>query len=277
MTVPYKKKLVQDKDLLKKEKFKLKRKLKREHTKLKKKTGGDRADKQPDKRPEKRKGKQQKQSQDKPNDLWFEVDQIYLDKALNPGQPAQPIKEADLVKQHATTGLTKAIGIDCEMVGVGPKKQSALARISMVNQFGHTIYDKFVKPDEKITDYRTFVSGIRPGDLKDGLHIDIARGEVEQIVRGRVLVGHAIKNDLVALGIRHPGASVRDTSIYFKPMFNGKVPSLKRLSETLLNVKVQTGEHSSVEDAKATMRLYTLYKKDWEASLSKNNKKRQST
>ena len=281
------------KELTKKEKFKLKRKLKREHAKLKKKTGGDKqADKAGGKRtggdktsgnrtgekqnkmPDKRK---EHKPQEKSNDLWFEVDQIYLDKALNPGQPAQPIKDDDLVKKHASTGLTKAIGIDCEMVGVGPKKQSALARISMVNQFGHTIYDKFVKPDEKITDYRTFVSGIRPGDLKDGLNIDIARGEVEEIVRGRVLIGHAIRNDLAALGIRHPPAFVRDTSIYFKTMFNGKVPSLKRLSETLLNVKVQTGEHSSVEDAKATMRLYTLYKKDWEASLSKSNKKRQST
>lgn len=271
--------LAKDPELAKKERFKLKRKLKREHAKLKirKKNASNRPDdkqKRPDGKPKEPKSSN---STEKPNDLWFEVDQIYLDKALNPGLPAQPIKDGDLVKQHASTGLTKAIGIDCEMVGVGPRKVSALARISMVNQFGHTVYDKFVKPDEPITDFRTFVSGIRPVDLKDGLPIDIARSEVEQIIRGRLLVGHAIRNDLAALGIRHPPAFVRDTSVYFKQMFNGKVPSLKRLSETLLNVKVQTGEHSSVEDAKATMRLYTLYKKDWEASLSKNNKKRQST
>lgn len=262
-----------EKELSKQEKFKLKRKLKREHAKLKK-TGSDQPAGKARKRPDHNDGPPKA---DKPNDLWFEVDQIYLDKAVNPGQPAQPLKSDDLVKKHASTGLTKAIGIDCEMVGVGPRKLSALARISMVNQFGHTVYDKFVKPDEKITDYRTFVSGIRPGDLKDGLPIEIARREVEQIVQGKILVGHAIKNDLSALGIRHPPAFVRDTSIYFKQMFNGKVPSLKRLSETLLNVKVQTGEHSSVEDAKATMRLYTLYKKDWEASLSKSNKKRPAT
>lgn len=248
-----------DKVMARKEKFKLKRKLKRENAKLKKKSPNE------VRRP---KVQNKKVSEDKSsNNLWFDVDQIYLDRAVNPGQPAQPVKDGDLTKKNAPTGLTKCVGIDCEMVGVGPRKQSALARISIVNQFGHTIYDKYVLPEEKITDYRTFVSGIRPEDLVNGLHIDIARQEVEDIVRGKIVVGHAIHNDLVALGIKHPKTLIRDTSIYFKKMFNGKIPSLKRLSETLLNVKVQTSEHSSVEDAKATMRLYTLYKKDWETSI----------
>lgn len=59
--------------------------------------------------------------------------------------------------------------MDCEMVGVGPDgNDSALARISIVNQFGHCVYDKFVKPKEQVTDYRTWVSGVRPEDLKTG-------------------------------------------------------------------------------------------------------------
>ena len=48
--------------------------------------------------------------------------------------------------------------MDCEMVGVGELgKGSVLARISLVNLFGHCIYDKHVKPREEVTDYRTFV------------------------------------------------------------------------------------------------------------------------
>lgn len=59
--------------------------------------------------------------------------------------------------------------MDCEMVGVGPDKEdSIVARVSLVNQFGKCIYDKYVKPTEKVTDYRTAVSGIRPDDIKDG-------------------------------------------------------------------------------------------------------------
>ena len=66
---------------------------------------------------------------------------------------------------------TKIIGIDCEMVGVGHGgKDSVLARVSLVNHFGHCIYDKFVKPREKVTDYRTAVSGIRPKDIENGEH-----------------------------------------------------------------------------------------------------------
>lgn len=65
--------------------------------------------------------------------------------------------------------LTKAVAIDCEMVGVGPDgEDSILARVSLVNQFGKCIYDKYVKPTERVTDYRTAVSGIRPQDVKKG-------------------------------------------------------------------------------------------------------------
>lgn len=59
--------------------------------------------------------------------------------------------------------------MDCEMVGVGRNgEESVLARVSLVNQHGNCIYDKFVKAREKVTDYRTHVSGVRPDNLEDG-------------------------------------------------------------------------------------------------------------
>ncbi len=46
---------------------------------------------------------------------------------------------------------TGIIAIDCEMVGVGTYgERSALARCSIVNVRGETVYDKFVKPIEKV-------------------------------------------------------------------------------------------------------------------------------
>uniref|UniRef100_A0A3Q0SNQ0 Exonuclease domain-containing protein n=1 Tax=Amphilophus citrinellus TaxID=61819 RepID=A0A3Q0SNQ0_AMPCI len=67
------------------------------------------------------------------------------------------------------SGSRSTVAIDCEMVGVGPDgEDSILARVSIVNQFGKCIYDRYVKPTEKVTDYRTAVSGIRPEDIKDG-------------------------------------------------------------------------------------------------------------
>lgn len=65
--------------------------------------------------------------------------------------------------------LTRAVAMDCEMVGVGPKgEDSIVARVSIVNQFGKCVYDKYVKPTEKVTDYRTAVSGIRPQNINTG-------------------------------------------------------------------------------------------------------------
>jgi len=59
--------------------------------------------------------------------------------------------------------------MDCEMVGIGDDgKESILARVSVVNQYGCCIYDKFVKPTERVTDYRTRVSGVRRADLVNG-------------------------------------------------------------------------------------------------------------
>jgi RNA exonuclease 4 len=58
--------------------------------------------------------------------------------------------------------------MDCEMVGVGPEGvDSVLARVSIVNYHGHVILDEYVNARERITDYRTHVSGITPQILKE--------------------------------------------------------------------------------------------------------------
>ena len=63
----------------------------------------------------------------------------------------------------------RCIAIDCEFVGVGPNgSTSVLARCSIVNHHGHVLYDSYVKPKEPVTDYRTWVSGVKPKHLKDG-------------------------------------------------------------------------------------------------------------
>ncbi len=51
------------------------------------------------------------------------------------------------------------VAIDCERVLTEGNKES-LARVSIVNYNGDTIYDTYVIPDEKVLDYRTWVSGV---------------------------------------------------------------------------------------------------------------------
>lgn len=57
--------------------------------------------------------------------------------------------------------------------------------------------DQYVQPQEKVTDYRTFVSGIEPKHLKDGaVSLSEAQKMVAQILTGRILVGHSVHHDL---------------------------------------------------------------------------------
>lgn len=55
------------------------------------------------------------------------------------------------------------------MVGVGiDGKESSLARVSIVDYDGAVMLDEFVEQRERVVDYRTQWSGIRPGDLANG-------------------------------------------------------------------------------------------------------------
>ena len=136
--------------------------------------------------------------------------------------------------------------MDCEMVGTGYLgKDSILARISIVNLFGHCIYDKYVKPTDKVTDYRTKVSGIRAQDLgQNAFDFKTVQQEVSEILLNRILVGHSIKHDLKVLFLDHPRKNIRDTSEYkpFRKAFGNRTPSLKNLTARLLGVKVQVSK-----------------------------------
>ncbi|NXS78947.1 REXO4 exonuclease, partial [Erpornis zantholeuca] len=238
-----------------------------------------------------RKAEEHVEEQPKEADIWFDdVDPKDIEAAIGPEaakiarrnlgletEQSQSLEQV-LVKEKAFDGLTRAVAMDCEMVGVGPKgEDSIVARVSIVNQFGKCVYDKYVKPTEKVTDYRTAVSGIRPQNINTGEDFKTVQKEVAEILKGRILVGHALKNDLKVLLLDHPQKKIRDTQRYkpFKERVKSSRPSLKLLCEKLLNVQVQTAEHCSIQDAQAAMRLYTLEKKKWEAALKSkaNNKK----
>ncbi|NXO51129.1 REXO4 exonuclease, partial [Aramus guarauna] len=235
-----------------------------------------------------RKADEHVEQQPKEAEIWFDdVDPKDIEAAIGPeaakiarrnlgletGQSKQSVEQV-LVKEKASEGLTRAVAMDCEMVGVGPKgEDSIVARVSIVNQFGKCIYDKYVKPTEEVTDYRTAVSGIRPENIKTGEDFKTVQKEVADILNGRILVGHALRNDLKVLFLDHPKKKIRDTQRYkpFRQRVKNGRPSLKLLCERLLNVQVQTSEHCSIQDAQAAMRLYTLEKKKWEAAVKNNS------
>ncbi len=171
------------------------------------------------------------------------------------------------------------VAIDCEMVGVGrSKSRSILARVAVVDEHGTCLLDSYVRPTETVTDYRTRWSGIRARDLVGAPSFDSVRQRVAQLIRGKILVGHAIHNDLNVLNIAHPPALIRDTAFY--PGLRRALvqaspdkydashcPSLKNLCRFILELSIQSGEHCPVEDAASTMKLYVRFRGDWEAGL----------
>jgi RNA exonuclease 4 len=191
--------------------------------------------------------------------------------------PDFPDIENEGVSEVALPG--KYVSLDCEMVGIGPEpnRDSALARVSLVNFHGHQVYDSYVQVPRniEITDYRTHVSGIEPRHMRKGVArpFDEVRNDLKVLLAGRILVGHAVKNDLDVLIMKHDKRFVRDTSKFSKfrelATIPGRTPGLKLLADKLLGVQIQVGAHSSVEDARATMALYRLDKGDFEQEIRK--------
>ncbi|KUJ06969.1 uncharacterized protein LY89DRAFT_374386 [Mollisia scopiformis] len=159
--------------------------------------------------------------------------------------------------------IGKYVGIDCEMVGVGGEEdRSVLARVSIVNFHGTQVYDSFVRPKEFVTDWRTHVSGVSAKNMATARDFEQVQEDVAAILKDRIIVGHAIKNDLAAMMLGHPRRDIRDTSRFsgFRKYSAGRTPSLRKLAKEILGVDIQMGEHSSVEDARATMLLFRRHK-----------------
>lgn len=179
---------------------------------------------------------------------------------------------------------THIVALDCEMVGVGEGGvRSALARVSVVNYYGNVLLDTFVKVIEKVTDYRTEYSGVRPSDLREAPTFHEVQKQVAKILQGKTVVGHALKNDFQVLLLKHPGSLTRDTA-RFKPLCikrrdgsRGRPRPLRHLAKEHLGFQIQGGEHSSVDDARAALYLYHKFRQTWEKEmlvLSRRKRKR---
>lgn len=159
------------------------------------------------------------------------------------------------------------------MVGVGPNpdQDSALARVSVVNYDGDQLYDSYVRPKEQVTDWRTQWSGITSKHMLTARPFEDVQKEIAKVLHGKILIGHAISNDLTALFLTHPKRDIRDTSKHapFRRISAGSSPRLKLLASELLGIEIQSGAHSSIEDARACMLLFRQDKDAFEKDHAK--------
>ncbi|TRY59256.1 hypothetical protein DNTS_034181 [Danionella cerebrum] len=166
----------------------------------------------------------------------------------------------------------RLVALDCEMVGTGPGgRWNEVARCSIVDYVGNVIYDKYILPQRPVTDYRTRWSGIRKHHLADAVPFKQAQTEIISLLRGKIVVGHALFNDFEVLDISVVPHMIRDTlscrwlQELYHPSGTCKA-SLKKLALRLLNRTIQVGKkgHCSIEDALAALHLYKLVEDQWE-------------
>ena len=126
------------------------------------------------------------------------------------------------------------------------------------------------------SDFRTHVSGVTAADIrasKGAMKEKECREKVAQILKGILLVVHALTNDLHALLITHPKADNRDTAKYKPFQRLGRTKwrprKLRDLVKENLDMSIQQeGQaHDSTEDAKATMLLFRTAREEWEKEL----------
>uniref|UniRef100_A0A6B2L9E0 RNA exonuclease 4 n=1 Tax=Arcella intermedia TaxID=1963864 RepID=A0A6B2L9E0_9EUKA len=167
--------------------------------------------------------------------------------------------------------LTDILALDCEMVGMYPRDISALGRVCIVNAKGDLIYDSHCLPEGRIQNYRTKYSGIRPSDLRGAPKFSVVQSIVLEIVKGRIIVGHDLKNDFSALEMTHPPHLTRDTARFPPLMRTPTCPfRLKILTQHILGLEIQSASrhgHCPAEDARAALLIYEHFKETWEKML----------
>uniref|UniRef100_F6Y3H6 RNA exonuclease 4-like n=2 Tax=Ciona intestinalis TaxID=7719 RepID=F6Y3H6_CIOIN len=162
--------------------------------------------------------------------------------------------------------------LDCEMVECLYSINS-LARCSVVDYWGSVVLDLYVKQTSEVTDYRTKYSGIQPKHVMSDESISFkqAQSQVLNLLKNKIVIGHSLFFDTRALKINLPTEQTVDISklsLVMEKMNNlgyrtEHTFSLKKLARHLLNRKIQTHTHCSVEDATATMDIFKSVSDSW--------------
>lgn len=93
-----------------------------------------------------------------------------------------PCSKKPVPREAPRSGPSKCVAIDCEMVGTGPQgRVSELARCSVVSYSGDVLYDKYVRPEMPIVDYRTRWSGITRQHMHKAIPFQVAQKEVRTL------------------------------------------------------------------------------------------------
>ncbi|QRW14764.1 nucleotide-binding frt1 [Ceratobasidium sp. AG-Ba] len=107
--------------------------------------------------------------------------------------------------------------LSCLSVGAGSGGSvSMLARATVIDYWGNVIFDSFVEPTEKVTNYKTTSTGIEEHHLhgSESKPFKVVQAEVADIIKDRIIIGYSLWTDLAVLGIRHIAKNTRDIALF---------------------------------------------------------------
>ncbi|KAI9360454.1 hypothetical protein DFJ73DRAFT_957251 [Zopfochytrium polystomum] len=105
------------------------------------------------------------------------------------------------------------VALDCEMITIKKKSptwtplnqtyifEDTLARVSLVDADGVTLYDTFCKPEGTVVDFKTQYSGVTRELIKDAPKQKDVISEVRKLMKDRCVVGQSVEGDLAVLGL----------------------------------------------------------------------------
>ncbi|KAJ2844648.1 poly(A)-specific ribonuclease, partial [Coemansia erecta] len=148
-----------------------------------------------------------------------------------------------------------------------------LARLSIVRASGGTLHgvpfvDDYVETTRPIADLATQYSGIHAGDLTVGTS-PYKLSTMKEVYKklqllvdcGCIIIGHGLKHDFRVCNIVVPAAQQRDTMVLFQSPHHIRPIALRFLYWFFYQKNVQTGEHSSVEDAQTALKVFESYRR----------------
>ncbi|KAJ3552256.1 hypothetical protein NM688_g4247 [Phlebia brevispora] len=185
------------------------------------------------------------------------------------GNALQPLRE-----KYTIPPPEQFCSISCLVVGAGQGGSThMLARVAIMDYRGNTIYGTYVQPTIPVTDYRTTTTGITAEHLAPGnaTPFNEVQQRVANLIKGKIIIGHALWHDLSVLGIPHPAVATRDVALY-QPFRNAlratNTVGLPTLMWQLMRRRVQEGTLSCEENARAALDLYRSHANEWEQAIS---------